>query len=50
MAHQSHVHMGDRAVMLPRGLVVAGLALLSWGLVVAAWQAITLSFGFLLGA
>ncbi len=50
MAHQSHVHMGHRAVMLPRGLVVAGLALLSWGLVVAAWQAITLSFGFLLGA
>lgn len=50
MAHQLHIHMGHRAVMLPRGVVVAGLALLSWGLVVAAWHAIALSFRFLLGA
>lgn len=50
MAHQSHVRMVHKAVVLPRGLVAAGLALLSWGLVVAAWQTITLSFRFLLGA
>ncbi len=50
MAHRSHVQMAHKAVILPRGLVLAGLALLSWGLVVAAWQAITQSFRFLLGA
>jgi hypothetical protein len=49
MAHQSHVRMVPKADVLPRGLVVAGLALLSWGLVVAAWQTISLSLRLLLG-
>lgn len=49
MAHQTHVRTGS-ASAVPRGVVIAALALMSWGLVLAAWTFVTNSFGFLLGA
>ena len=51
MAHRSHgVEIVSRPMALPRGLVIAALAVMSWGLVLAAWNAISVSFAFLLGA
>lgn len=48
-----HYREADRVVskvILPRGMVIAVLAALSWGLVVAAWVAGSATFSFLLGA
>lgn len=37
------------AASLPRGVVIVGLALLSWAVVLVAWSAISQSFGFVAG-
>ncbi len=51
MAHQSQgINVSTQSFALPRGIVITILALMSWGLVLAAWKAVSLSFGFLLGA
>lgn len=51
MAHRSQgATIVSRPASVPRGLVIAVLAVTSWALVVAAWNAISLSFAFLLGA
>ena len=51
MAHHSHgAEMTSRLMTAPRGLIVAVFAAMSWALVLAAGNAISLSFHFLLGA
>ncbi len=49
MAHHSD-HIGARtAVVLPRGLFVGGLAILSWALTITLWNVVTVSFAYLTG-
>ena len=49
MAHAVRVVRKASLSTLPRGMIVTALALMSWGLVLAGWKAVTLSFSLLLG-
>jgi hypothetical protein len=50
MAHAVRAVRKASVSTLPRGVVVTALALMSWGLVLAGWKAVTVSFNLLLGA
>lgn len=49
MAQQSHRLETTAVISVPRGLMIAILAVMSWGLAIAAWQAVSLAFGYVLG-
>lgn len=50
MAHHMHPAKARTAVMPPRGATILGLALMSWILVVLAWNAVSLTFSLVAGA
>jgi hypothetical protein len=50
MASQVRTARNSAAAGIPRGVLITVLALLSWGLVLAAWKAVSLSLTTLLGA
>lgn len=50
MAHAVREVRKASASILPRGVVITALALISWGLVIAGWTAASLTFSFLMGA
>ena len=49
MAQQSQRLETTAVLSVPRGLMIAILAVMSWGLAIAAWQAVSTAFSFVLG-
>lgn len=49
MAHAMRTVGKASVATLPRGIIVTALALMSWGLALAGWKAVTRSFSLLLG-
>ena len=49
MAEPVRIVRGRSASNLPRGLVVLALTLLSWMMLIGAWQALSLSFIHIVG-